>query len=246
MRFPLRESLFCLVHVIIGTIAEKRDISCALRMHQRDRVLRRRQTMPLKFTRTQWSVLLALGTLILFVCVCGSYALLAIAPSSPAQPTAAIVNATEPVVTPAPSSSPTPTRQPSPTPVSTPTLSLTPLAPVGTLTRAGATSTSAIPTAPKPTPTKTQTAATETQLPPTALPAPQDGSPANPWGYNFTCCQLIYLPPSMFCNYFNCIGNFWNGVGYLIQCNDGTFSKSGGRSGSCSGHGGNGRTLYAP
>jgi hypothetical protein len=31
----------------------------------------------------------------------------------------------------------------------------------------------------------------------------------------------------------------------VTECRDGTFSKSGGISGSCSGHGGNGRTLYA-
>jgi hypothetical protein len=30
----------------------------------------------------------------------------------------------------------------------------------------------------------------------------------------------------------------------VIQCKDGTFSKSGGVRGSCSSHGGNGRTLY--
>jgi hypothetical protein len=31
-----------------------------------------------------------------------------------------------------------------------------------------------------------------------------------------------------------------------MQCADATFSKSGGRSGSCSSHGGNSRALYSP
>ena len=46
------------------------------------------------------------------------------------------------------------------------------------------------------------------------------------------------------CSYLRCIPNFWNGKGYVIQCQDGMFSKSGGIQGSCSHHGGNGRTLY--
>ena len=76
-------------------------------------------------------------------------------------------------------------------------------------------------------------------------PVPSDGVSSNPWGYNFTCCNLISSPPVNFCNYFNCINNFWNGVGYVIQCKDGMFSRSGGRQGSCSYHGGNNRPLYA-
>lgn len=67
----------------------------------------------------------------------------------------------------------------------------------------------------------------------------------NPWGYNFSCCKLIYDPPSSFCSYFDCIDNFWNGIGYVVQCEDGMFSKSGGRNGVCSHHDGFGRNLYA-
>jgi len=82
---------------------------------------------------------------------------------------------------------------------------------------------------------------------------------ANPWGYNWgdsaahfslggpvLIPQMIYDPPSSFCSYYRCIANFPAGTGYVIQCRDGWFSKSGGRSGSCSSHGGNDRTLYGP
>lgn len=70
------------------------------------------------------------------------------------------------------------------------------------------------------------------------------GAVANPWGYNF-CGRgsTISSPPSNFCTYFNCIATFWRGRGYAIQCRDGTYGKSGGISGSCSGHGGNSRAL---
>jgi hypothetical protein len=67
----------------------------------------------------------------------------------------------------------------------------------------------------------------------------------NPWGYNFTPGYLIYSPPGDFCSYFDCIPSFWNSTnGYVIQCADLMFSHSGGRSGSCSYHGGNYRALY--
>lgn len=71
-------------------------------------------------------------------------------------------------------------------------------------------------------------------------------APPNPWGYNFDGGALIYNPPSNFCDYFNCIASFWNGVGYVVQCTDSTFSLSGGRTGVCSTHGGFFRNLYAP
>jgi hypothetical protein len=43
-----------------------------------------------------------------------------------------------------------------------------------------------------------------------------------------------------FCSTHDCISNFDNGNGYVIQCADGTYSHSGGIQGSCSHHGGNG------
>jgi hypothetical protein len=51
------------------------------------------------------------------------------------------------------------------------------------------------------------------------------------------------------CDYFSCIPSFWqNTNGYVEECQDGEFSHSGGRSGSCSCsyHGGTWRPLYAP
>jgi hypothetical protein len=71
----------------------------------------------------------------------------------------------------------------------------------------------------------------------------------NPWCYNFSPGKLIYVPPSGFCNYFNCIPTFYGsddpGDGYIVQCNDGTYSQSGGESGACSHHGGVMRPLYS-
>lgn len=96
---------------------------------------------------------------------------------------------------------------------------------------------------PKPKPTATP------RPRPTATPKPSCPYPAvngNPWCYNWTGSKLIYSPASAFCSYFACITTFWNGKGYVIQCVDGTFSKSGGIQGQCSQHGGYKRTLYKP
>jgi hypothetical protein len=41
-----------------------------------------------------------------------------------------------------------------------------------------------------------------------------------------------------FCSTHSCIANFANGNGYIVQCNDGDWSHSGGLSGACSDHGG--------
>jgi hypothetical protein len=43
-----------------------------------------------------------------------------------------------------------------------------------------------------------------------------------------------------FCSKHRCIGDWQNARGYRVQCADGAYSFSGGVSGSCSGHGGNG------
>jgi hypothetical protein len=121
-------------------------------------------------------------------------------------------------------------------------------------TAAGATSaaTPAATAAPTAPPAQASAAPPTTQrspVPTTPAPPPTAvslcGAPSNPWGYNF-CGRgtTISSPPANFCNYFNCIASFWNGHGYVTECRDATFSKSGGISGSCSGHGGNGRTLY--
>lgn len=71
------------------------------------------------------------------------------------------------------------------------------------------------------------------------------GAPENPYGYNFCGGNFITNPPGDFCTYFNCIASFDNGKGYVVECQDGMFSKSGGRSGSCSSHGGNKQALFS-
>lgn len=81
---------------------------------------------------------------------------------------------------------------------------------------------------------------------PTLAPVSLCGAPANPWNYGFCSGSFITGPPSNFCSYFNCIASFWNGRGYVMECGDLTFGKSGGISGSCSGHSGNYRALLAP
>ena len=102
---------------------------------------------------------------------------------------------------------------------------------------------------PKPTPSPTATLAAlptqaPTQPPPTAT-QPPSGVNGNPWGYDFNPGNLIYNPPNTFCNYFNCIASFWNGHGYVEECQDAMYSLSGGIRGSCSHHGGDMRPLYS-
>ena len=83
--------------------------------------------------------------------------------------------------------------------------------------------------------------------PPTSAPvANLCGAPTNPWNYNFCGGSLITSPAPDFCSYFNCISSFANGTGYVVQCVDGAFSKSGGHTGVCSQHGGFKRNLYSP
>ena len=105
---------------------------------------------------------------------------------------------------------------------------------------------------PKPTPTATKApppTPIATQAP-TQPPAPTPTSPptgvnGNPWGYDFNPGNVIYNPPSAFCSYFTCIASFWNGKGYVVACSDGMYSKSGGRGGSCSRHGGDAQVVYS-
>jgi hypothetical protein len=82
---------------------------------------------------------------------------------------------------------------------------------------------------------------------PKPKPKPVDlcGAPANPLRYTFCSGgSLITSPDESVCLYFDCIASFDDGVGYMIQCQDGTVSMSGGRSGSCSHHGGNRRPVH--
>jgi hypothetical protein len=80
---------------------------------------------------------------------------------------------------------------------------------------------------------------------PASRPVSLCGAPKNPYGYNF-CGRGGYVvdPEPDVCTYFDCIDNFWNGQGHMQECQDGTYSMSGGRPGSCSHHGGNLRPVY--
>ncbi len=77
-------------------------------------------------------------------------------------------------------------------------------------------------------------------------PPPCQAVNNNPWGFCFQVGSYIHNPPSDFCSYFNCIDSFWDGRGYVEECSDMTYSKSGGIQGSCSYHGGNYRALLDP
>jgi hypothetical protein len=77
-------------------------------------------------------------------------------------------------------------------------------------------------------------------------PTPSCGVNGNPWGYNFSCCKLFTSPTSNFCSYFACTPNFQTGNGYVVECLDAKYSKSGGAQGACSNNGGVWRPLYAP
>jgi hypothetical protein len=127
-----------------------------------------------------------------------------------------------------------------PSPGSSPTPALSPSASVSISPSPSATQRPTSNPSPAATPTPTS--------PPPPPPPPPNtcGAPANPWGYNFCAGNVIYSPPSTFCNYFNCIPSFWTYTnGYVEECADATYSHSGGRSGSCSHHGGNLRALLA-
>lgn len=77
-----------------------------------------------------------------------------------------------------------------------------------------------------------------------AFPAPVNG---NPWGYNFACCKKIFSPPSDFCTFFSCVSTFHSGLGYVVQCDDGQYSLTGGEAKkTCSSHEGYQRTLFDP
>jgi hypothetical protein len=107
-------------------------------------------------------------------------------------------------------------------------------------------------------PTDTPTLApTPTQKPtpiPTLKPSPkpQPTQPAcqavnnNPWCYNFNPGNLIYNPPSAFCDYFTCVSTFWTATsGYVAECAEEHYTHSGGVRGACSHNGGVLRPLYS-
>jgi hypothetical protein len=91
-------------------------------------------------------------------------------------------------------------------------------------------------TQPAPTPPATTTSS----KPPPSL----CGAPPNPYGYNFCGGALIYSPASDICSYLTCAANFWKGDGYVVQCQDDTFSKTGGKQKVCSQDQGYRATLF--
>jgi hypothetical protein len=138
---------------------------------------------------------------------------------------------------PAPANKTIPTpRKPTHSPTSTPTVAPTATS-IPTSTPIPA------PTlAPMPTPVPT---ATPTQ--PVAAPTGING---NPWGFDFNPGAPIYgrYIPSSFCSYFSCIASFWQDgttTSYVVECQDGMYSRSGGLRGSCSRHGGDLAILYS-
>jgi hypothetical protein len=106
--------------------------------------------------------------------------------------------------------------------------------------------------APPPAPAPSTYAPPPPPAPPatTAAPPPPPqpslcGAPSNPYGYNFCGTGgFVSSPPGDICTYFNCIGNFSNGHGYMVECSDGMYSMSGGIRGACSHHGGESRPVY--
>jgi hypothetical protein len=131
-----------------------------------------------------------------------------------------------------------------------PALVATTTEPVTTLqptTTAQATTTSP-PTTRPPTTTQGPRPATTRPAPPkTTRPVSLCGAPPNPYGLNL-CGRgsHVFHPPADVCDYFNCIANFSNGVGYMEQCQDGMYSMSGGRQGACSHHGGERQAVFRP
>jgi len=160
--------------------------------------------------------------------------------SSSSQPPATAQAATAPAPTSAETDTPVVTAAAAATDTPAPTATATPaptLAPTAAPTPVPTPRPTPVPT-PRPTP-----APTAPPPPPPTQATDLCGAPQNPWGYNFCAGSTIGNPPSDFCSYFSCIKSFWNGTGYVEECQDGMYSLSGGHSGSCSYHGGNWRAL---
>jgi hypothetical protein len=79
---------------------------------------------------------------------------------------------------------------------------------------------------------------------------PTQGVNGNPYGYDFnpTNGNEIYDEiPGDFCHYFKCTSDFWSNRplgGYVVECQDGYFSHTGGTKYACQNDGGVKRILY--
>jgi hypothetical protein len=67
---------------------------------------------------------------------------------------------------------------------------------------------------------------------------PEDESEPESNGESEGPGSLSHAEDSTFCSSHECIANFPNGNGTVVECSDGTWSHSGGLSGACSDHGG--------
>ncbi|WP_435122375.1 hypothetical protein [Micromonospora tulbaghiae] len=84
--------------------------------------------------------------------------------------------------------------------------------------------------------------------PPRGTPQPpaerRCGAPANPFGYDFCGGQRIRRPAAGVCDWFECVPGFWSDRGWLVQCRDGSVSRTGGQRDVCAGHKGLRRTVW--
>jgi hypothetical protein len=117
-------------------------------------------------------------------------------------------------------------------------------------------------TAPTPVPTRPAVVPTPPPTPqpdPTATPAPSGGCGiyylCNPWRYTFVCCQNVYLQmvgaptAPQFCALFTCNISFYANNGAVVQCGDGTFTRTSGigkDSNTCTSGGTRRPLLYCP
>ncbi|MFN0149039.1 MAG: hypothetical protein ACKVT1_21250 [Dehalococcoidia bacterium] len=82
-----------------------------------------------------------------------------------------------------------------------------------------------------------------------ARPTPRGGcaTPQNPWA--FSLCgrgELVGPTPPDFCSYFPCIREFADGIGFVVLCANGYYSREGGSPEACEGEGGPAAALYTP
>jgi len=184
-------------------------------------LLRKQKKPVLPYRKRRPALAIATGFFVFIIVLAGSSG----NASSGGAPAPAPTQHAAPIQKPTPKPIATPTPIPSPKPTPTPT---------------------AVPTQPpvQQQPTQQPAPPPPVQQPPPP-PPPVTGVNGNPWGYDFNPGNYITDPPSAFCSYFNCIASFWNGKGHVEECQDATYSKSGGISGSCSKHGGDWRALYS-
>ncbi|MDG4792967.1 hypothetical protein [Micromonospora sp. WMMD1082] len=78
---------------------------------------------------------------------------------------------------------------------------------------------------------------------PSPTPERRCGAPANPMGYDFCGGERIREPAREVCDHFDCVPGFWEGRGYLVQCENGKISLAGGSPRACGLHGGVRRTV---